>query len=54
MGKVLIDSIPNMTASYSWTIINLGYVLVSATRAGWEGGQKVKGEIWADAFLGGG
>ena len=32
MGKVLIDSIPNMTASYSWTMINLGYVLVSAPR----------------------
>jgi hypothetical protein len=40
MGKVLIDSIPNMTASYSWTIINLGYVLVSPSgeRGGLGGG----------------
>lgn len=28
-GKVLVDSIPNMTPSYSWTIVNIGYVLVS-------------------------
>ena len=29
LGKVLVDAIPNMTASYSWTIVNLGYVMVS-------------------------
>lgn len=31
LGKVLVDAIPNMTSSYSWTIVNLGYVMASYT-----------------------
>lgn len=30
IAKVLIDAIPGMTQDVSWTIVNLGYMAVSA------------------------
>lgn len=52
-GKLLVDAIPGMEASLSWTIVNLGYMIVSSQmgRPTSEAAHRPCGEAqeWSDA-----